>query len=392
MPTATHERQAHRDTLPVPVVRECRTLRDRVLFERVPEILHHRHPAFVPPFPGSISKWLGQGSSFRKRHGEILPFLAFRDGETVGRIAAIVNRSHNSHARDRVGFFGFFDCVADPAVAAALFARAEEALVARSLDRIRGPYNPSIHDECGVLTLGAEHRPTMGLPWNPDYYESLLLGLGFSEVCVSHGFRLPLQRLDPPSRLTRMAERVAARSRVRLRPINLSRLDEDLEVVGDVYNATLERNWGFYPLPREDLLEAADELRAIAEPELITIAEQDGQRAGMALALPDINEFLASARRFPGWLRGLWVFALLRTRRPARARQVVYGIAPGFRDRGLHAWLCHEHFLDSKAKFPDATLGWIQENNTEVLELAEFLGGERRYRWSIYEKIPCAAH
>ena len=53
-------------------------------------------------------------------HAEAEYFLAERDGEVVGRIAAISNRLHNETHGDRVGFFGFFECVDDQAVADAL--------------------------------------------------------------------------------------------------------------------------------------------------------------------------------------------------------------------------------------------------------------------------------
>ena len=56
-------------------------------------------------------------------HGEAEYFLAERDGEVVGRIAAISNRLHNETHGDRVGFFGFFECIDDQAVADALLRR-----------------------------------------------------------------------------------------------------------------------------------------------------------------------------------------------------------------------------------------------------------------------------
>lgn len=366
-------------------VRACAGPSDWRLFERCAERFHRHARSFVPSLPGSVVKWLRPSSPFR-HHGEITPFLAFRGGRVVGRVAAIINRSHNTYHADTTGFFGFFECEDDPAAARALLDAAAAHLQARGFGVLRGPYNPSIHDECGLLTRGFEHRPCIGLVWNPPYYDKLLRAAGLSPVLASQGFTLDLWRLEPPERLRKLAERVARRSRVRLRPIRLHALEEDLPIVRDVYNDCLERNWGFYPITLEDLRAAAQEFKIIADPSIITIAEQDGQRAGMALALPDLNEWLAAARPLPRPLRPLWVLLLLRTRRPRRGRQVMYGVAPAFRDRGLHAWLSYAHFLDSKARYERAVLGWIQDNNTEVLEMAEFIGGEHAFEWTIYER------
>ena len=366
-------------------VRPCLTPRDFRLFETCAEKILRHARCFVPPLPGTVSKWLGPKSPFR-RHGEIFPFLARRAGKVVGRVAAILNRSHNSWCQDTTGFFGFFECCDDPAAARALLDAVGGLLRSRGFSILRGPYNPSIHDECGLLTQGFEDRPCIGLTWNPPYYDKLLRAAGLRPAMVSYGYYLALNQLDPPARLRRLAEHVARRSRVCLRPLRLEALQDELPIIQEVYNATLERNWGFYPITAEDLQMAASDLRQIADPGIIKIAEQDGRRAGVALALPDLNTFLATARPLPRPLRPLFLLALLRTKRPERGRQVMYGVAPAFRDRGLHAWLSYEHFLDSKARYSRAVLGWIQENNTEVLEMAEFIGGERKLEWTIYEK------
>jgi hypothetical protein len=79
----------------------------------------------------------------------------------------------------------------------------------------------------------------------------------------------------------------------------------------------------------------------------------------------------------------LW---LMKTRRITWARQVVYGISPRFRDRGLHAWLLYEQFVCAKQRYANATLGWIEESNTEILENSYMVGGIQQQEWRIYEK------
>jgi hypothetical protein len=100
--------------------------------------------------------------------------------------------------------------------------------------------------------------------------------MGFKTVCKSFGLILPLHRLDPPERLKLIVVRIARRSSIKLRPIKMSRLEEELKIVQEVYNATLERNWGFIPISMDDLLAAADDMRAFADPEMILIAEMKG--------------------------------------------------------------------------------------------------------------------
>ena len=205
-------------------------------------------------------------------------------------------------------------------------------------------------------------------------------------VFKSFGFLLPFQSLNPPGRLKRIVERVAKRSSIKLRPIKMSQLEEELTIVWEVYNATLERNWGFVPITMDDLLAAADDMKAFADPEMILIAEMNGKNAGVALSLPNFNEIQSRTKRTPHLLRSPHIFWLMKTRRISWARQVVYGIAPRFRDRGLHAWLLYKQFVSGKQRYANATLGWIEESNTEILENSLMVGAIQQQEWRIYEK------
>ena len=350
------------------------------------ETLHRTDPAFIPPFPGSVAKYLSPKSAFHLRHGEISGFVATRDGRPVGRIAAIINRSHNERYSDKTGFFGFFECENDPATADALFRAAWEVLRSAGMDRVRGPYNPSINDECGLLADRFDLPPCIGLTWNPEYYLNLLAGAGLLSVRVLHGMNLPLHRLQQPARLARIVERVASRSKLKMRTMDISNLPEELKIVREVYNATLERNWGFVPISMEDLLAAADDIRAIADPKLLLIAEMDGKEAGVAITLPNFNEILAKVKRTPHWLRLPHIFLLMKTHKINSCRQTVLGVVPGFRDRGLHAWLIHEQFVRGQERYANATLGWMEDTNTEILKNCEVVGGEWERTWRIFEK------
>lgn len=350
------------------------------------ETLHGTDPRYIPPFPGSVAKYLKPSSAFQRVHGEIFPFVATRDGCDVGRIAAIIYRSHNARYGDAVGFFGFFESEDNPETALALIERAAAVLRERGLTSMRGPYNPSVNDECGLLISGPETAPPIGFTWNPAYYERLLLDAGFVGVRDLVGMHLPMAGVPTPDRLERLAVRVEARSKMTLRPISLGRLEEELRIVHEVYNHTLERNWGFVPIDMEDLLAAADDMRAFADPNIILIAEKDGEPAGVALTLPDFNQILAGLQRVPHWLRLPVIFWRMKTKKITSCRQTVYGILPRFRDRGLHAWLLREQFARARARYPSAELGWMEANNAEIIANGEMLGAFVNRRFRIFER------
>src|SRR5207249_11286315 len=104
-------------------------------------------------------------------HAEAQYFLAVRDGRPVGRIAAIKNDAHTREHGDRVGFYGFFESVNEQAVANALFEAAAGWLSGKDFRVMRGPMNPSVNDDCGLLVAGFDTPPTIMMPHNPSRSE-----------------------------------------------------------------------------------------------------------------------------------------------------------------------------------------------------------------------------
>ena len=274
----------------------------------------------------------------------------------------------------------------EPAVAQALVEKASAVLREAGMETIRGPYNPSINDDCGVLLNGFDKSTVIGLPWNPSYYAELLGGLGFAKARSLYVMSLPLHRLQPPERFVRIIERLKKRANLAMRPFDLKKLDRELDIVRRVYNTTLERNWGFVPIGIEDLMDSAGDLRAIADPRLLLIGESNGQSAGVALTLPNFNEILHAARNTPHWLRLAHIFLLMKTRKIQTCRQTVLGVVPEFRDRGFHTWLVHEQFREAKEHHTHVTLGWLEDTNTEIIEICRVVGGETDREWGIFEK------
>jgi hypothetical protein len=109
-------------------------------------------------------------------------FVAKKDGQIAGRVAAIVDKAHNRFHRENAGFFGFFECIDDQAVADALLQRAKRWVFDRGAKFLRGPVNPSTNYECGILVEGFDSDPMVMMPYNPEYYPVLLERAGLRKV------------------------------------------------------------------------------------------------------------------------------------------------------------------------------------------------------------------
>jgi hypothetical protein len=92
--------------------------RDLDAFIALPYELYRGDRHWTPPLRRDVRLLLSRTKNPFFEHAEAEYFLARREGRVVGRIAAIHNRLHNEFQGDRAGFFGFFETIDDPAVAA----------------------------------------------------------------------------------------------------------------------------------------------------------------------------------------------------------------------------------------------------------------------------------
>src|SRR3954462_10363710 len=220
--------------MPVPLtIHHVATRRDLRRFVDFPYRLYDRarHPNWVAPLRMAVQDALDERKNPFYREAARELFLAERDGAVVGRIAAIENRAHNRFHGDRVGFWGFFECIDDQAVADALFDAASRWLGARALDAMRGPMNPSTNYECGLLIDGFEHRPSFMTTWNPPYYATLCDRAQLRKAKDLVAFFIPMgdTSWSMPPVFERLAERAVEKSRVAFRDLDLRRFEQELE-------------------------------------------------------------------------------------------------------------------------------------------------------------------
>jgi GNAT superfamily N-acetyltransferase len=302
-------------------------------------------------------------------HAEAEYLLAERDGVVVGRIAAISNRLHNETHGDRVGFFGFFECIDDQAVADALFAAAADWCRAKGHDLLRGPVSFSVNDECGLLVDGFDFPPALMMPHSPRYYVDLVERAGFARaknLLVYQGGREDLY-VPVPERLARGTELIRQRLGITIRPLDLSRFDQEVAAIKEIYNSAWEKNWGFVPMTEREIDHLAEQFRPVVIADFVPVAEKDGKTIGFGIALPDLNAILRTNRS--GWLlpalpRILWA---LKMRTLRRARIVLLGVVPEYRGKAIDAMLYHWIWTKAeKLGFRWGEAGWILEENAAM--------------------------
>ena len=134
---------------------------------------------WVPPLTGDARRMLNLRRHPFYRHSQAAFFLAEDDGQAVGRLAVLDNHNYNRFTQTRTGFFYLFECIDDARAGASLFEAGLDWARSNGLDRIYGPKGFTALDGMGLLVRGFEHRPALGIPYNPPYYPALVEAAGF---------------------------------------------------------------------------------------------------------------------------------------------------------------------------------------------------------------------
>ena len=360
-----------------------RTFRD---FIRLPYQIYDGDPNWVAPLIRDVKTAFNKKKHPFHTHSEVQPYVAYRDGRLVGRIAAINNRNHVAYHEEPVGFFGYFECVNDPEVAAALFDRTAEWLRKRGLETMRGPASFSLNETAGLLTMGFDRPPTVMMPYNPEYYIELVTGAGFEEVQSLIGYHL--SNSDAPEKLVKLESKLEKRLGVRTRTIDMNDFEGELERLRDLYNKAWEKNWGFVPMTDAEIDFMAHELKPLVKriPTQVIFAERDdGETIGFTLFLMDANQALihARGRLFPFGL----VKILKYLPKMNYCRVLTLGLVPEARGQGIDNLLIMALFRYGAAA---GTIGgefsWILEDNTAMRKPLERIGSVISKRYLLYDR------
>lgn len=352
-------------------------------FVTFPWGLYAKDPNWIPPLIGDTKKLFAPRTNPFFEHGDIKPFLAWRDGVVVGRIAAIRNHAYEDFHQESIGFFGFFECENNPATATALLDETRRYLRREGLATLMGPVSPSTNEDCGVLVDGFDTPPMVMMTHNLPYYDSILTESGLKKAKDLLAFAITSREL--PERVVRGAALARRRNPgVVVRPLDMKRFPDEVRAFKKVYNGAWEKNWGFVPMTDAELDHMAKQLKPIIDPGLVRIVEDKGEPVGVALALPDINFALkhANGRLFPfGFLKMYW-----HSRRIPRARAVALGILEPYRRTGIDVFLYHdlvEYGLKKGYRFGECS--WVLEDNLPMIRAMENMGGWAYKTYRLYE-------
>jgi GNAT superfamily N-acetyltransferase len=344
---------------------------------------------WVPPLIEERRDFLDPKKNPFFEHARFQLFLAWRNGDLVGTIGAVVDDNHNRVHGERMGAFGFFESIDNQEVADALLGAAEEWVRAQGMTIMRGPMNFSTNHEVGLLIEGDDEPPMVMMTYNPRYYARLIEARGYVKAMDLFAYIGDLDdRLhNGPPKLYRAAEKAAKNAGIRVRKADMRHFAQEVKRARQIYDQAWTRHWGFVPITEKEGDFLAAGLKPVIDPDLVLLAETtDGTPIGMSITLPDLHQALkrsGGGHMFPlGLLKFFWY-----KRKVDQVRLWGMGVIEEYRGRGIDALFYIETARAALAKGYKRIEGsWILESNTMMNRIIERLGGRRYKTYRIYEK------
>ncbi len=371
-------------TLSVVPVKNRRLLND---FVRIPWLIYSDDPAWVPPLILERKSRLAKSNPYFE-HASAQFWVAYRDKKPVGRISAQIDQLHLTRYQDNTGFFGMIESEDNTETFDTLCKTAETWLRNQGMKKIRGPFNLSINEECGLLIDGFSTPPMVMMGHARKYYGPHLTKQHYHKAKDTFAYRINAL-FETPQVMRAIAARTT--ERVNVRPLRRKNFDHDISILQDIFNDAWSDNWGYIPFTAMEFSHLAQTLKYLVPQDLVQIAEVDGIPAAMIAVFPNVNEAIRdlNGNLLPfGWMKLLW---RLKATYPTTARIPLMGVRKRYQ-RSLLGTALAFMVIDAvrepglKRGIQEVELSWILEDNYGMHNILKSLGGIPYKKYRIYEK------
>lgn len=311
----------------------------------------------------------------------------------MGRIAAIIDRRAIEYWQENVGQFGAFDALPEADITEPLLKAAEDWLLDRGAVCVRGPVTLSGNAETGCMIEGQETPPMVAMPWHPVGLGTLIEQGGYKKTQDLLSYSLELtpdieERFKVPEGLKFGEGRLKT---ITARSLSKKEIVSQSEILRRLYNDAWAHKYNFVPMQDYEMQAMVKEIKPLLRPEHYVQIDQDGEPVAMAMVIPNIYDITSDLGGAPsplGWIK--FVYRLVKHRFTS-ARVILLGVSSKLRGTILGSLLpslaIRELMQRGKSlPYKWVELGWIQESDTGMKNLAESLVPHPHKRHRIFEK------
>lgn len=368
-------------------IKEVSTPKQLKEFIYLPEKIHRNHQNWLYPLYMDEEVFFNREKNAMFKHNQAILFLAYRNGECVGRIMGVIPDEYNEKQGVKSGRFSYFECYEDKAIFLALLGKIEAWAKEKGCNELIGPMGFSDKEPQGFLTKGF-HENTMYITnCNFEFMTEFIKEQNYQPYVELCQYEVPITQ-EILSKYQRFTQRVERTLDIKIHEFkSSSKVRPFVPGVFDLINESYQQIYGFTSVTEKEMEEFANRFLPILDPKLIKIITKEEKVVAFIVAMPDISEGLrkAKGRLFPlGW----W-HILRNMKKTEKLMLLLGGISPTMQNKGLDAVLATSLFKSAlknqRFKVMDSHL--IMKENTKMRGEIEKLEGHKMYKeYAIFRK------
>ena len=329
-------------------IKEIVTRREIKEFIKFPEKLYRDEPNWVPEIFMDEMNNLDRKKNPAFDYCEAKYFMAYRDGESVGRIAAILSHKANETWKQNRMRFSRVDFIDDDEVVDALFNAVESWAREKGCDEVHGPIGFCDLDKEGMLVEGFDHPSLFITLYHFPYYLKQLTRCGYAKDVDWVEYRVFVPKeLDP--KLERISDIVLRRQKLTLFHYeNKKQLKPIIKDVFRLINEAYHALYGVVALSERQISHYTSQYLPFVQPEFLTLVmDKENKLCAFGLMVPSMGEAVRKARgRF---LPFGWIYLLKALRARKVLDMLLVAIRPSMQNMGIDAVIMTEMIRSAHA-------------------------------------------
>lgn len=311
------------------------------IFARFGNKLYKDNKFYVPSMPLDDLNTFDKEYNAAYEFSEAEFYLAYKDGEVVGRVAAIINHKANEAWKVKQVRFGWIDFIDDLEVSEALLNAVVEFGKARGMNQIVGPLGFTDFDPEGMLVEGFDRLSTMALIYNYPYYPEHMKKHGYYKETGWVEYRITLPE-SVPERHKKIAEAVRERYNLKLLKKTRSQIMKENygQKVFKLINETYCVLYGYSLLSEKQIDQFVGVYLSLIDTKMLTFVEDaEGNLIGAAITMPSLSKALQASRGeiFPfGWWH---LLKAMFWKKPDTLDMLLIGVRPDYQNKGVNSLL-----------------------------------------------------
>lgn len=368
-------------------IKQINSKKDVKTFVDFPTKLYEGVKAYSYPLRSDELNMFNPKKNVSYKDCEVAMFLAYKNGEVVGRIAAMVQKLYNTKMNEKRVRFTRFDCINDQEVANELFKTVENWAKEQGMDTVHGPLGFNDLDCEGLIVEGFEERCTYEERYNFEYYKDLIENCGYTKEIdwLERKIYPPKERNE---RVDRIADIVAKRYKLRFAEKKSKRSflkkykDGILEVLDQAYSPL----YGVVPYTDEVKEQLLAQFKSFLDLKyMFVIVNEKDEVVCFGVSIPQLNEALYKSK---GKLTLPAIFKVLKAMKsPKVVDFAIIGVRPDYSNEGVGA-LAIKYLMDNMAtegvEYCETNL--CLENNAKINSTWQYFDHEIHRRRRAYVK------